>query len=135
MVVFVFWIIGMWLFPRKEAETYALVINDTNIKKYEDIRERDFFPENDVIIGTLKRGEEVKLVEWNHQEAGIMLNNGTLGLVSSSDIEVKEKGPVYIDFSDGGSIKELIFLMILIAVYIFLGRIKKKKVATEKNND
>jgi hypothetical protein len=121
----------MWLFPRKEAEAYVLVINDTNIKKYEDIRERNFSSEN-IIIGTLRKGEKVKLIEWNHQEAGIMLNNGTLGLVSSSDIEVKEKGPVYIDFSDGGSIKEVAFLMILVTVYIFLGKIKKKKVATGK---
>jgi hypothetical protein len=124
----------MWLFPRKEAETYALVINDTNVKKYEDIRERNFSPKN-MIIGTLKRGEKVKLIDWNYQQAGIMLNDGTLGLVNSSDIEVKEEGPVYIDFSDSGSIKEVMFLIILVAVYIFLGRIKKKKVATEKNKD
>jgi hypothetical protein len=121
----------MWLFPRKEAETYALVINDTNIKEYEDIRERDFSSES-IIIGVLKRGEKVQLIEWNHQVAGIVLNDGTLGLVSSSDIEVKKEGPVYIDFSDGGSIKEVIFLMILIAFYFFLGRMKKKKVSVEK---
>jgi hypothetical protein len=128
-------IIGMWIFPRKEAGTYAFVINNTNIRKYEDIRERDFFPGNDIIIGTLKRGDEIKLIEWDHQEAGIMLNDGTLGMVSSSDIEVKRKGPVYIDFSDSGSIKEVVFLMILLAVYIFLGKIKNKKVTVEKSKD
>jgi hypothetical protein len=132
VVVFVMWIIGMWIFPRKEAGTYVLAINDTNIKKYEDIQERNFSPKN-TVIGTLKRGEKVKLMEWNHQEAGIMLSDGTLGLVSSSDIEVKEEGPVYIDFSDSGSIKEVVFLMILVVVYVFLGRIKKKKTATEKH--
>jgi hypothetical protein len=124
------WVIGMWLFPRKDAETYALVINNTNVEEYKDLRERGYYPGN--IISTLKRGEKVKLIEWNHQQAGVMLDNGTLGLVNSSDIEVKEKGPVYIDFTDSGSIKEVLFLVIIIAVYIFLGRIKKKKGTTEK---
>jgi hypothetical protein len=125
MTVLVMWIIFMWISPRKGAETYASAINDTIIRRYRDIKERD--PYDDISIGILKRGKKVKLIDFNLVEAGIMLKDGTLGLVNFSDIEIKKEGPVYIDFSDSGSIKELLFLISLFAAYVLLGRIKRKR--------